>query len=302
MVVALLSAVLPASSWRLLPEFQLSREPLRLDVLIIRRVGKPRPPALLRPEVALFGRHTLLHVKGATDEPEPGDALSLVAYGCLYVKQERLPGTDGVVLVLLANRLTPRFRRQIEDLGGQLGERVPGLWQGQVAGFTLHAIETQVREHEPGERLLYMLSKDVLEKPGDLGPLTEPELDICRVLYRHVEQLGHREDATMIKDRQKLSKSYLEALQRLAEVMPIEARLAGLAPEQRLAGLAAEQLLPSLPEELLRALSAEYLATLPASVRRAVERRRALLPPHKAKSAASATASRPPPPSKRRRS
>ena len=84
---------------------------------------------------------------------------------------------------------------------------------------------------------------------------------------------------------------YEEMFQKLVEAMPIEKRLAGLAPEQvlgafapeqrlaglapeqRLAGLAPEQLILALPLEVLRVLSEEYLRSLPVEVQEQVRTR-----------------------------
>ena len=69
---------------------------------------------------------------------------------------------------------------------------------------------------------------------------------------------------------------------RLLESLPLEQRLAGLAPEQRLAGLAPEQRLAglapeeaplALPDSALRALSDDYVGTLPAEAQAAIRRR-----------------------------
>ncbi len=61
--------------------------------------------------------------------------------------------------------------------------------------------------------------------------------------------------------------------QRLQDLTP-EQRLAGLAPGQVLATFAPEELLLALPLEVLRGLSEEYIATLPANVQAAVRARR----------------------------
>ncbi|WP_437330479.1 hypothetical protein [Sorangium sp. So ce381] len=75
---------------------------------------------------------------------------------------------------------------------------------------------------------------------------------------------------------------YEEMFQKLVEAMPVEKRLAGLAPEQRLAGLAPEQRLAglapeqvilALPVEVLRMLSEEHLHSLPADVRETIKKR-----------------------------
>jgi len=60
--------------------------------------------------------------------------------------------------------------------------------------------------------------------------------------------------------------------QRLAGLAP-EQRLAGLAPEQRLAGLSEADRVLALPDAALRALPAEYLATLPADAQERIRAR-----------------------------
>jgi hypothetical protein len=93
---------------------------------------------------------------------------------------------------------------------------------------------------------------------------------------------------------------YEEAIQKILSALPPELRLAGLppeqvlsryapeqrlaglppeqvlsryAPEQRLAGLTAEQALLAMPVDALRALSAEYVATLSEETRTEIARR-----------------------------
>ncbi|MFO0630842.1 MAG: hypothetical protein U0325_35165 [Polyangiales bacterium] len=91
-------------------------------------------------------------------------------------------------------------------------------------------------------------------------------------------------DATLVNDTTR------EALMGLLAVLPPELRLAGigaeelavLTPEQRLAGLAPEQRLAglseadrvlALPDAALRALPADYLATLPADAQARIHAR-----------------------------
>ncbi len=54
-----------------------------------------------------------------------------------------------------------------------------------------------------------------------------------------------------------------------------EEKMMGLSAEQRLAGLAPEHVALALPVEVLRALSDDYIATLPDDVQREVRARRA---------------------------
>jgi hypothetical protein len=75
---------------------------------------------------------------------------------------------------------------------------------------------------------------------------------------------------------------YEEMFQKLVEAMPLEKRLAGLAPEQRLAGLAPEQVLGAftpeqlilaLPLDVLRVLPEGYLRSLPIEVQEKIRKR-----------------------------
>ncbi len=85
-----------------------------------------------------------------------------------------------------------------------------------------------------------------------------------------------------MKDEDLVVDSFAKVMLAHIKDLPPEMRLAGMAPEERLAGLAVEQRLAGLteaevllamPEAALRALSEEYLATLPQETRAAIQRR-----------------------------
>ena len=85
-----------------------------------------------------------------------------------------------------------------------------------------------------------------------------------------------------MKDEDKVADSFEEAMKRIMARMSPEQRIAGLAPEQvlrayapeqRLAGLTEAQAVLAMPDAALRALSNEYLATLPREARAAIQKR-----------------------------
>jgi hypothetical protein len=78
-------------------------------------------------------------------------------------------------------------------------------------------------------------------------------MDLLAVLPPELTTRGHRRPEEL---------AVLAPEQRLAGLAP-EQRLAGLAPEQRLAGLSEADRVLALPDAALRALPADYLATLP---------------------------------------
>jgi hypothetical protein len=126
----------------------------------------------------------------------------------------------------------------------------------------------------------------MLADPGGISALSAEESDVFWVLREHVEQLRHPlpgQRKRHMKDEDKVVSSFAKAAMKrfLAELgperilaeLPPEQLLAGLAPEQRLAGLTEAQAVLALPDAMLRALSAEYLATLPRQTRAAIQRR-----------------------------
>ncbi|MBI5514738.1 MAG: hypothetical protein HY909_13265, partial [Deltaproteobacteria bacterium] len=65
LLVVLLRALLPRDAWDVVGEYQLTREPLRIDVVVLRRKHAANPPGALLPSlVAGLADHTLVHFKG----------------------------------------------------------------------------------------------------------------------------------------------------------------------------------------------------------------------------------------------
>jgi hypothetical protein len=245
--------------------------------------------------------HNLLHFKGATDELERTDALQVLSYAYQYMALHDLRTPAVMSLRVVAPTLTPRFRAQLTALGGALVEtEVRGVHVGHLQGFALRVVETSVAWSTPGEHLLFAISPACLTAPEHPRGFDDTERDVYYRLLQGITQLSQdpRWKAIM-KDATLVGETASQALMDLLAVIPPEQRLAGLAPEQRLAGLAPEQRLAglapeqrlaglapeqrlaglseadrvlALPDAALRALPAEYLATLPPTRKRASAR------------------------------
>ncbi len=161
----------------------------------------------------------------------------------------------------------------------------------------------------PGEHLLYAISPACLTAPEHPRGFDDTERDVYYRLLQGITQLSQdpRWKAIM-KDTSLVGETASQALMDLLAVLPPEVRLAGvspedlavlppeqrlaglapeqrlagLAPEQRLAGLAPEQLarmiseadhVLALPDAALRALPADYLATLPVDAQARIHAR-----------------------------
>jgi hypothetical protein len=155
--------------------------------------------------------------------------------------------------MVIADRISKSFVKQVERMGGSFVRGRNGLWRGRLAGLPLHGVElSKAYKAGPSERSLYMFTRAFLKDPRALvrmKELDEEELHVYCLLYQHVEQFRRNPMTMDLKDldlaNKKLRKVYLE----IAESMTLEERLKGLTPEQRFAGLTPEQIAAALPPE-----------------------------------------------------
>ncbi len=136
-----------------------------------------------------------------------------------------------------------------------------------------------------GEHLLYTVTPQMLTDPDGFPGIDAEETAVFWALREHVEQLRHPphdRPRRIMKDEDKVIESFDQVMTRMLVRLSPEQRLAGLAPEQvlrayapeqRLAGLTEAQAVLALPDAMLRALSDEYLATLPEATRAEIRKR-----------------------------
>jgi hypothetical protein len=267
---------LPRDLYDVQGEVQLTDEPLRLDTLIIRlRKTAPPPPRRLGEIIRRLGPFTLMSFKGPTDELEADDALSLLAYACQFIRLRRIEHSSrSVVLMMVANTVTPRFLRQVEELAGSLTRTHPGLWEGHLAGMALCAWSTAERSQEPHEHLLGLFSRSFLQTPQMFRPVDEEEIEVWWWLYRNVQQFKMEPGVRMAKDMDKVEQGYQKTLAKIIEegfrTLP-SSELASF-PRSTMARIVAEGLqtlpsseLASFPRSTMARIVAEGLQTLPSS-------------------------------------
>jgi hypothetical protein len=277
--VNLIRARAPASI-SVRPEVQLTIEPQRADMLLLRKEGALRDDGdaqVLRGLWPLLGTDTVLEYKSPIESAfRRGDLLRLLGYGVQHHvdQSERLPDRHGVTLVLVVASITPTLREEIARMDWTL---VPlGKGYGRIDGAvyaTYLVVTDEVAEAEADDFLRVFSHRQVLSSEA----------------RQWLRQWLKQEEGTMqsIKEME----GYDEMLQKLLDSLPPEQRLAGLPPEQRLAGLPPEQRLAGLPpeqrlaglppeqqplalsDEVLRRFPDEYLLSLPTEVQDAIRRR-----------------------------
>jgi hypothetical protein len=258
MLVALLETYLP-EGYQLIAEFLLARQSQRVDIVVIRKVDMAQGPVKkLRSIFDYLRSHTLIEHKGPTDDLAAEDVLTLLGYAYQYMRIAKVSDPAELCLMVVCDRISPAFTRQVEKHSGGLVEQADGLWQGKIGGFVLHGVEArQAYRRDRTERLLYAFSRAYLSDAAALLPMDPEEQTVYTWLHQQVEQYRRDRGAMALKDFEALDKSFEQVVQEFMEKLPVE-KLQGLmgklTPEQRLHGLA--------PEERLRGLTPEELEQL----------------------------------------
>lgn len=228
----------------------------------------------------------MVEYKSAARPYRKGDLDRLLGYTHLYQAYNRGHGPlrkrADLGAVLVVPRRTPSLRTEAKEMGLTWVDLGGGYSRIEGAAFGLHVVETVVVADAERD--------DVLRSFGD------PEVITQGARRFWAEVLGSQEAGMAMQDLEgydELMKKLLASLppeqvlaayapeQRVAGLAPEqvlgayapEQRVAGLPPEKRLAGLTEAQAVLALPDSMLRALSEEYLATLPKATRAAIQRR-----------------------------
>jgi hypothetical protein len=261
-------------------EVRLTIEPQRADMLLLRRIGIERQDHLarvLRTLWPLLGLVTVLEYKSPVDSAfRPGDLLRLVGYGVLYdtAHLDALPKREDLTLVLVVASVTPTLRDELERMGWTLTALGGGYGRIDGAVYTTFVVITDEVTEAERDEYLRLFS----HRPAEQGEATrwlQQWMRDTKMKQPNIEELpGYEEMFQKLVEAMPIEKRLagLAPEQRLAGLAP-EQRLAGLAPEQRLAGLAPEQLILALPLDVLRVLPEDYLRSLPGEVQEQVQKR-----------------------------
>lgn len=251
------------SGFEVRAEVQLSPEPQRADLLLVRRPrargeGAARVLRGLWPRVR---RHALLELKTVTRPVRRGDVSRLLGYCAQHFAAQagRLAGPESLLLVMVVPSITPTLRRELDRMRWSL--RDAGGGYAELVGCTFPGLLVVLDDVAAAER------DDLLSVFGHRNMLNAESL----IWLRQQVTTPAAEEAKMHE-----MEGYDEVLRKIAQSLPSEHRLAGLGPEERLAGLGPEErlaLLPALPAEVLSALSEAFVARLPAEIRAAVRAR-----------------------------
>ena len=253
-------------------------KPQRADVLLIRaRRFKKERIELLPVLYERLEEQNILELKGGSHSVAVWDPTILLGYACQHsiaewerekkrrAKLETLghklpPQVPAIIkLIFLAPRMTLACHEGVLRRQGLLRPVHEGVWEGEMAGFPLVFLETEVLWPRGGGNTLLQVNTFSGDEAAVRKQMTEEEELIYNRVREFVdESVETLEEELMKTVSQKIRERDQEFRQRMLTRYTVEERLQGLGAEERLQGLNPEDVLRQYDaQERLQGLKAE---------------------------------------------
>jgi len=246
LLVSLLASRL-RDSCEVIGEVNVGRMPLRLDILLIRRLSIELPTIAileLRSICQRLNAYTLIEFKSPVDTLSRGDWNKLLGCAHLYVAQSEsgIPSTE-ITLMILAPRWTISFGEEVRQSGCAVVEEERGIHRIDGALFRTFVIETD-RLAGTAEPVLTVVSHEFIDHRRELiEKLRENHAEMVYYVLQQVEQfrrlLPEFEDSHMTEQ---MNQTLEELEDAILKRMPTERLLRGRPVEERLQGLADDEI------------------------------------------------------------
>lgn len=241
-------------------EVWLSLEPSRADIIILRRgVAPDAQGAALHRLWPLLRAVTVLEYKSPIPSSyRRGDLIRLISYGALYHSQHAkdLSSSDELTLVLVVASLTPTLRDEVKRMGWDLVTLSQGYLRVRGVMYRCFIVVLDDVCQEEKSELLRTFSHH---------PVSDPEVRAWMAYWMKERKMNRirrptREEVDLI-------------MRDLVKRLPANERLEGLAPKKLIEHIPEHKLVVNLPLEMLRALSPEYVQSLPEDVQLKIQKR-----------------------------
>ncbi len=253
-----------------LAEVLLSKEPQQGDLLLIRRRDIPGEEAdaaarTLRSFWPLVPREALVEYKSPSRPPRPGDLAKLIGYGgqLHHLRLREIGAFANLLLCLVVTDPPAGLLQEIEALGAPATRVAPGYLLVETRPYRILVVNlSSVVEAEGDEWMSVFVPSRVLSADARCWleeHMPTKDIPANEKLEGHDEVLARLLRATPPED--------------ILRAAGVDRLLGSLTPEQRLADLTPEQRVLAMPLDALRALSEDYLRTLPEPVLAAIRKR-----------------------------
>ena len=249
-------------------EVNVGRLPLRLDIVLIRRLDKEIPDHARKTLAAISQRlnaYTLIEFKSPVDTLERGDWNKVLGCAHLFVAQSDEPiRSKDLSVMFLALVLTKGFQAELALGDLTTREEEPGIHLIEGGAYTAYVVETD-RVVGLGEPVLTLFSPEFLNHPGAMSELLR--IDHADMLCYVIQQIARFRRAEPGFEVQHMTENMYQTLEEMEEEilnrLPIERRLRGIATKDLLQRIPAEERLQGIPaEERLQNLSEEELSRI----------------------------------------
>ncbi len=227
-------------------EFNLSKEPIRMDLLIIKKLADVR----IENELGhIFKKYNVAEFKSPDDALSIDDYYKTVGYACLYKglgeTVDQIPA-DELTISIFRESYPREMFEAMKNLGMEIKERYPGIYyiSGKQALFDTQIVVTKQLDKET-HRILRILSKHVREEdvrafvekavqmsePGDRNNV-DAVLQVSVSANKEIFEAIRRCDKVMCEALRELMKedfeetkqeTLLEAIRNLMETMKCSA-------------------------------------------------------------------------------
>ena len=161
------------------PDYPLSKEPLKMDLLII----KKKKDVVIKNDIgAIFRGHNIIEYKSPDAELSIDNYSKTLGYAYLYkglgAKVNEIP-LEELTVTMIRDRLPLELFKKIKELGGKIEEKFPGVYY--ITGLTSIPCQfvltksLELNDHAMLKVLSKTLAKDVTQRFLTLAPkYTEP--------------------------------------------------------------------------------------------------------------------------------
>jgi hypothetical protein len=123
------------------PEYQLTKEPLRIDVVIVK---KRKNVPIKKNIAAIFRGHNLIEYKSPTDYIAPEDFYKVYAYACLYATVEPKAAEAGLTITFVGSRYPRKLVEHFKQFRQYVVEKSsPGVYSVKGDPVPMQIIDTR---------------------------------------------------------------------------------------------------------------------------------------------------------------
>jgi hypothetical protein len=210
------------------PEYQLTKEPLRIDVVIVK---KRKDVPITKNIAAIFRGDNIIEYKSPTDYISIEDFYKVYAYACLYVtmKPRTAANITDLTVTFVGSRHPRKLTKHLEQVRGYVVEKSsPGVYSVKGDPIPMQIIDT--RELPVEENLWLAQLDNRLDHAGARRIIRELDRQnkaeqmaayidaVCTANFEVMEEVSRMSDTTMVYGKTLENAGYVTRKMILAKI------------------------------------------------------------------------------------